>query len=47
MVFSADLGSSSNNSNEYQRSFWSLYSFEDRGGEGFLEIGKHARVSRS
>jgi len=46
---SADLGNSSNYSNEASVSFLpnDAYSFEGRGGEGFLVIGEHARVSRS
>lgn len=47
---SADLGNSSNYSNESSKGFavaLTLYSFEGRGGEGFLVIGEQARVSRS
>lgn len=46
---SADLGNSSNYSNEAANGtlLVSPVSFEGRGGEGFLVIGKQARVSRS
>lgn len=47
---SADLGNSSNYSNETSKAFayaLALKSFEGRGGEGFLVIGEQARVSRS
>jgi len=50
---SADLGSSSNYSNELLNAFYAnthnlcLNSFEGRSGKGFLASGAHARVSRS
>lgn len=48
IVFRADLGTSSNNSNECLYPFLrGCCSFEGRSGEGFLVIGKQARVSRA
>jgi len=52
-VVSADLGNSSNYSNELHNQFLVIlqkidsWSFEDRSGEGFLTSGAHVRVSRS
>jgi hypothetical protein len=54
VVISADLGSSSNYSNELhfliQDDFSQVlrrYSFEGRSGKGFFAIGDHAKISRS
>lgn len=58
MIISADLGSSSNYSNELHFiQIWDLdfilmlvsggWNFEGRSGEGFFAIGDHAKVSRS
>jgi hypothetical protein len=54
MIISADLGSSSNYSNELhfliQDDFSQVlrrYSFEGRSGKGFFAIGDHAKISRS
>lgn len=54
VVHGADLGSSSNKSNEAHFGFsytlfaaGSVSGFDDRRGGGFLAIGDHARVSRS
>ena len=46
-LVSADLGSSSDYSNELHTVFGRWLSFEDCSGEGFLGSGAHTRVSRS
>lgn len=58
MIISADLGSSSNYSNELHLFRYEIFdfilmlvsgrwNFEGRSGEGFFAIGDHAKVSRS
>lgn len=47
VVRGADLGSSSNYSDEIRPTFVGAFSFEDCSGEGFLVNGNQTRVSRS